>query len=55
VAEEYDSQILKINKGAPMHFMQNITYTKDNIAMDYFESRFRGDKGKVRVVLYNEI
>jgi len=55
VAEEYDAQILKINKGAPMHLMQNITYTKDNITMDYFESRFRGDKGKVRVVLYNEI
>jgi GntR family transcriptional regulator len=55
VAEEYDSQILKIKIGAPMHLMQNITYTKDNITMDYFESRFRGDKGKVRVVLYNEI
>ena len=55
VAEEYDSQILKIKLGAPMHLMQNITYTNDNVAMDYFESRFRGDKGKVRVVLYNEI
>jgi len=55
IAEEYDSQILKIKLGAPMHLMQNITYTKDNIAMDYFESRFRGDKGKVRVELYNEI
>jgi len=55
VAEDYDAQILKIKIGAPMQLMQNITYTKDNIAMDYFESRFRGDKGKVRVIVYNEI
>jgi len=55
VADEYDSQILKIRIGDPMHLMQNVTYTKDNIIMDYFESHFRGDKGKVKVVLYNEI
>jgi len=34
--------------------MKNITYTntKENIVMEYFESHFRGDKGKVQVELY---
>jgi GntR family transcriptional regulator len=52
VATEYDAEILHIEEGAPIHFMQNITYDKDNLIIDYFESRFRGDKGKVTVELY---
>ena len=53
IASEYDARILNIEKGAPVHLMQNITYTEDNnIVMDYFESHFRGDKGKVMVELY---
>ncbi|MDI3547286.1 MAG: GntR family transcriptional regulator, N-acetylglucosamine utilization regulator [Halanaerobiales bacterium] len=52
VASEYDSELLNIEEGAPIHLMQNITYTKENIIMDYFESHFRGDKGKVMVELY---
>ena len=54
-ADEYDAKALKVDIGAPMHLMGNITYTKENIIMDYFESRFRGDKGKVKVELYNNI
>lgn len=52
VATEYDAEMLKIDLGAPIHFMQNLTYNRNNIIMDYFESRFRGDKGKVNVELY---
>ena len=54
VASEYDSELLNIKEGAPIHLMKNITYTntKENIVMDYFESHFRGDKGKVQVELY---
>ncbi len=52
VATEHDSETLNIELGAPIHFMQNLTYNKENIIIDYFESRFRGDKGKVTVELY---
>jgi len=31
--------------------MKNITYTPENTIMDYFQSRFRGDKGKIKVNL----
>jgi len=55
VAEEFDSELLDINVGAPMQLMQNITYTRDGTVMDYFESRFRGDKGKVNVELHNDL
>ena len=52
VASEYDSELLHIKESAPVHLMKNITYTKENAIMDYFESHFRGDKGRVQVELY---
>lgn len=55
VAEEFDTKLLDIKVGSPMQLMQNITYTSDEVIMDYYESRFRGDKGKVKVELHNEI
>lgn len=55
VAEKFDSKLLGIKVGSPMQLMKNITYTKENVVMDYFVSRFRGDKGKVKVELHNEI
>ncbi len=51
VADDLDSQVLEIPKGAPVIFMKNITYTPENTIMDYFQSRFRGDKGKIKVNL----
>ena len=55
IAKKFDSKLLDIKIGSPMFLMKNITYTKDGIIMDYFESRFRGDKGKVKVDLNNDI
>ena len=49
VADAIDSQFLEIPEGAPVIFMKNITYTPDDTIMDYFQSRFRGDKGKIKV------
>jgi len=51
VADALDSQVLEIPEGAPVFFMKNITYTPQNMIMDYFQSRFRGDKGKIKVNL----
>lgn len=53
VAKEYDAKLLETEVGAPIHLMENITYDQNDNPMDYFESRFRGDKGKVQVELYN--
>ncbi len=52
IASEYDAKILNIDEGAPIHFMQNVTFDKNGRIIDYFESHFRGDKGKVTVELY---
>lgn len=53
IAKKYDAEILATQEGAPIHLMENITYDQNNRPMDYFESRFRGDKGKIQVELYN--
>jgi GntR family transcriptional regulator len=52
LASEYDAELLNIEEGDPVHLMKNITYTENNVIMDYFESHFRGDKGKIMVELY---
>ena len=54
IAEKYDKELLEVEEGSPIHLMKNVTYTKDGTPMDYFESRFRGDRGKVRVQLVND-
>ncbi|MFW6409923.1 MAG: GntR family transcriptional regulator [Halanaerobiales bacterium] len=53
VATEYDIEHLQVEKGAPLHLLSSVTYTRDDKIMDYFESRFRGDKGKVKVEVKN--
>ena len=54
VANEVDSELLGIEKGAPMFLMENVTFTEEGQIIDFFRSRFRGDKGKVRVNVYKE-
>ncbi len=53
VADQDDQKYLKVDKGAPIHLMKNITYAQSGVIFDYFESRFRGDKGKIKVRLVN--
>lgn len=52
IASNYESELLNIKEGAPIQLIREITYTKENVIMDYFECRFRGDKGKIVVELY---
>lgn len=54
VAGEQESALLGIEKGSPMLLMENLTYDQNNRIMDFFRSRFRGDKGKVRVRVYRD-
>jgi GntR family transcriptional regulator len=53
IADTQDSQLLEISEGAPVILMKNITYTPENTIMDYFQSRFRGDKGKIKVEVFS--
>jgi len=53
IAEPYDTELLEVEEGSPIHLMKNLSYSSEGIPMDYFESRFRGDRGKVRVKLVN--
>lgn len=54
VADNLDSKVLEIPEGAPVIFMKNITFTPENTIMDYFQSRFRGDKGKIKVEVFSK-
>lgn len=49
VATDLDSSLLGIDPGAPVLLLENITYDTENRPIDLFISRFRGDKGRVRV------
>ncbi|HAX98517.1 MAG TPA: hypothetical protein DCY12_06440 [Candidatus Atribacteria bacterium] len=54
VADDLDSKVLEIPEGAPVIFMKNLTFTPENSIMDYFQSRFRGDKGKIKVEVFSK-
>lgn len=54
LAEEHDVELLNVQKGSPIHHMENITYDQNDNIIDYFESRFRGDKGQVKVKVYSD-
>lgn len=41
MASKYDSEFLNIKEDVPVHLMKNITYAKEDIAMDCFKSHFR--------------
>ncbi|HSV30667.1 MAG TPA: GntR family transcriptional regulator, partial [Atribacteraceae bacterium] len=52
VADALDAELLQVPEGAPLLLMKNTTFTTDGIPMDYFQSRFRGDRGKVKVEVF---
>jgi GntR family transcriptional regulator len=52
LADELDARLLQIDVGAPMFLMENVTYSEKEKPMDFFISRFRGDKGRVRVRVF---
>ncbi len=54
VASEFYAKLLQIDLAAPIHLMKSITHTKDHRIMDYFESYFRGDIGKMSIEIYNK-
>ncbi len=55
IADEVDASFLKISPGAPILLMENITFTESGVIMDFFQSRFRGDKGRVKVEVMNKL
>lgn len=49
IADEIDASFLGVEVGAPILLMENITFTENGMVMDFFQSRFRGDRGRVKV------
>jgi GntR family transcriptional regulator len=49
LATDRDAELLGLEPKAPVLLMENITYDVSNRPIDLFISRFRGDKGRVRV------
>lgn len=44
VAEEYEAKLLEIKKGAPIQFIETITYLTTGIPIEYSLAKYRGDK-----------
>ena len=43
-AESRDAKLLKVKKGAPLLFLRSITYTENNVPVEYYEAKHRADR-----------
>jgi len=43
VADEYESETLQIKRGSPIVLTKRITYTEDNLPIEFIRSVFRGE------------
>lgn len=46
-ADEYESKLLHVPQGSPIHFMQSLAYLEDGRPIDYSRLRFRGDRSRI--------
>ncbi len=49
LADEYDSKLLEQKKNSPIQIIETISLSKEKEPFDFFESRFRGNYGKIFV------
>jgi GntR family transcriptional regulator len=47
VADDYESSLLKIPVGSPIHFMHSLAYLDDGRPVEYSRLRFRGDMSRI--------
>ncbi len=50
-ANEYEAQLLDIEKGAPLILLDSISYLKDGTPLEYYHAVHRGDRTKFEVEL----
>lgn len=46
LAGEYESRLLKIDKGSPLQFFESVAYLKDGTPIEYSLAKYRGDRNK---------
>ncbi|MCX8130613.1 MAG: GntR family transcriptional regulator [Clostridia bacterium] len=51
LAGEYDSDLLAIEKGAPIQFFESIAHLADSTPIEYSLAKYRGDRNKFTFVL----
>ncbi len=53
ISDEYDSKLLDISKGFPLQSFQNYAYTKDERVVEYCISKYKGNRNKFTITVYN--
>jgi GntR family transcriptional regulator len=48
-ANEYEADLLQIEKGAPLLSLDSVSYTADGTPLEYFHALFRGDRSSFEV------
>lgn len=54
VSDEEESRLLKIKKGYPLQSFLNYAYTKDERVVEYCISKYKGNRNKFLITVYNE-
>jgi len=50
-ANELESQLLQVPKGAPLMLLDSISYLADNTPIEYYHALHRGDRSRFEVEL----
>lgn len=53
LADDIDAHLLHQEKGAPLQILNTVSVAQEGIIFDYFESKFRGNYGKIYTVIEN--
>ena len=53
LADKIDAQLLHQQKGDPLQVINTVSVAQDDVVFDYFESKFRGNYGKIYTVVEN--
>jgi len=53
LADDIDAQLLHQKKGAPLQIIKTVSIAQSGLVFDYFESKFRGNYGKIFTIIEN--
>jgi GntR family transcriptional regulator len=53
-AGEYEAELLQIEKGSPIQYIETITYLVDGNPIEFSKAHYRGDRNKFRFELLNK-
>jgi GntR family transcriptional regulator len=50
-ANEYEAQLLQIEKGSPLILLNSVSYIQDGTPIEYYHALHRGDRSRFEVEL----